>query len=74
MLIIYYYIRDFFLFIGNTVKFVFDLIVSLIGVLTASGDWLLTIVRSLPLFLIAPLVALVLISILYKVLGREGQD
>lgn len=74
MLIIYYYIRDFFLFVGGTIKFIFDLIMSIIDVVKASGNWLIDIIQSLPLILVVPLVALVIIAILYKVLGRESQS
>lgn len=74
MVIIWYYIRDFFVFCGDVIKFVFDLIYSVIGVLTASASWLVTVISSLPALFVIPLTALVVISILYKVLGRENQS
>ena len=74
MAIVYYYVRDFFSFIGDVVTFVFNLIMSLIGVLAAAAQWLFDVVTSLPLILIVPVTALIVISILYKVLGRENQS
>lgn len=74
MLIIYYYVRDFFLFVGNIIKFGFDLIVSIIGVVKSAGEWLISIIQSLPALIVVPVVALVIIAILYKVLGRESQS
>lgn len=74
MVIIWYYIRDFFLFLGNIVKFIFDFIVALIDVVKAAGEWLIDVIHSLPVILVVPLVALVIIAILYKVLGRESQS
>ena len=74
MVIVYYYIRDFFGFVGDVLKFIFDFIMSLVGVLAASASWLISVITSLPALFVIPLTALVIISILYKVLGRETKS
>ena len=48
MVIIYWYIRDFFSFIGTIVKSFFDVVLSLINILIASGKFLFDVVSALP--------------------------
>lgn len=72
MAFVYWYIRDFFLFIGNIIKFVFDLIVSLISILIGAVEFIGGVVSSLPLVFTASITVLVIVCVLYKVLGRES--
>ena len=72
MLIIYYYVRDFFLFIGDTVGAIFDLILKLFEVLGECADFLISIASSLPAMFYVFFIALIAISVIYKILGREG--
>ena len=72
MLIIYYYVRDFFLFIGNTIAAIFDLIIKLLEVLAECGRFLISVAGSLPTMFYVFFVALIAISVIYKILGREG--
>ncbi len=72
MAFVYWYIRDFFLFIGSIITFVFKLIWELIQVLIGAVEFFGSLVASLPLVITASIVALVIICVLYKVLGREA--
>lgn len=72
MAYVYWYIRDFFIFVGSIIKFVFDLIWSLIEVLIGAVEFFGSLVASLPFVLTASIIALVIICVLYKVLGRES--
>lgn len=72
MAFVYWYIRDFFLFIGNIIVFIFDLIWSIICVLIGAVEFLGSVISSLPTVLTVSMTALVIICVLYKVLGREA--
>lgn len=71
MALVYWVIRDFFKFVGDFIVFVFELLWNLILILV---DCVLFIVESfaaMPLWIIAPSTALVIVTVLYKILGRE---
>lgn len=72
MAFVYWYIRDFFIFIGNLISFVLDLLWTLIQVLMSAVEFFGSLVSSLPTVLTASITALVIICVLYKVLGRES--
>lgn len=74
MAFVYWYIRDFFVFCGNVISFVFELIWKLIQIVIAGGDFLISVISSLPLFITIPVTALIIVCILYKILGRESSS
>ena len=72
MAFVYWYIRDFFLFICNIIVFIFDLIWSIITVLIGAVEFMTSVISSLPVVITVSMSALVIICVLYKVLGRES--
>ena len=71
MVLVYYYVRDFFLFIGQIIVGFFSLIWNLILVLIKCVTFLTSLIAHVPLVLSIPLGAVIVIAVLYKVLGRE---
>lgn len=47
---------------------------SLITVLVKCVSFMGSVISHLPVYFTAPLAALVIVAVLYKILGREGQD
>lgn len=74
MLKILQYIFDFFSLIINIFKFVFEMIWQIVNVLIACVTFLFNIVTALPVIFQVALYSLIVISVLYKVLGRESQS
>lgn len=72
MAFVYWYIRDFFLFVADLIKFIVSLIGGLIDVLVEAVKFLTSVVGSLPTVLIVSAIALIIVCVLYKVLGRES--
>ncbi len=72
MAFVYWYVRDFFLFVADLIKFIVSLIVGLIGVLVGAVKFLISVVGSLPTLLTVSAIALIIVCVLYKVLGRES--
>lgn len=71
MAIVYYYIRDFFIFLGQIIVGVFQLLWNLIQVLIKCVTFLTSLIAHIPLFLSIPFGAIIVIAVLYKILGRE---
>lgn len=71
MAIVYFYIRDFFVFIGTALKGFADVVFSLLSVLVNMVTFLGSLIAHIPLFLSIPFGALIVIAVLYKILGRE---
>ena len=74
MKIIYWYVKDFFVFIGNCITLLFDVFVSIMTVLGKCVQFLVSVIASLPTFVTVAAGALVVVCVLYKILGRESQD
>lgn len=74
MVIVFYYVRDFFLFIGGILVFVFDLIMSIVDLLVACASFLGNLLLSLPTVVQVGGSALIIVCVLYKILGRESQS
>lgn len=72
MAFVYWYIRDFFLFVGSIIGFVFDLLWSLIQILINALQFITSVVASLPIVLTGSFIVIAIICVLYKVLGRES--
>lgn len=72
MAFVYWYIRDFFLFIGHIIVFIIAFIGSMIDMLVKAVQFLTAVIGSLPTILIAATIALVIVCVLYKILGRES--
>ena len=72
MAFVYWYIRDFFLFCGRIIKLVFYLLGALIDLLIKAVQFLTSVIGALPTVLTVGAVALVVVCVLYKVLGRES--
>ena len=74
MKIIYWYVKDFFVFIGNCIALLFDVLVSIMSVLGKCVQFLVSVIASLPTFMTVAAGALIVVCVLYKVLGRETQS
>ena len=74
MKIIFWYVKDFFIFIGQCITLLFDVLVSIINILVACVKFLVNIISSLPTFAIVAASALVIVCVLYKILGREASS
>lgn len=72
------YIIDYIIAIGNLVvdlfKFIFDFLFTFIQILVSCVLFLGNIIGALPTFITVAALALIVVAVLYKVLGREGQD
>lgn len=68
------YITVFVDWIINLFANVFLLIWNMILIIVHAGQFLISIIQSLPTLIILPAVALVIACVLYKVLGREGGE
>lgn len=72
------YIIDYIIAIGNLVvdlfKFVFDFLYTLILILISCVSFLGKIIGALPTFITVAALALIVVAVLYKVLGRESQS
>lgn len=74
MILIWWYISDFFNFIFDTVSSIISWIVSVISLITSCVGFLGNLFLALPTIFKVSLIALVAVSVIYKLLGREGQD
>lgn len=74
MLKIIEYIKDFFTFILELFKFIGNLLLSLVNILVKCVTFLVKVVSALPTSCVVACIALVIVSVLYKVLGREAQS
>lgn len=74
MLLIFYFIRDFFAFVFEILSSVVGWFVSIISLLGSCIGFLGSLFLALPVLFKVSLVGLVAVSVIYKVLGREGQD
>lgn len=74
MLKIIEYIKDFFTFILELFKFVGNLLLSLVNILIKCMGFLGDVISALPISLVVACTALIIVSVLYKVLGRESQS
>lgn len=74
MLKIIEYIGDFFSFIIEIIKFIGNMIVSLVEILIKCVGFLVNVISALPTPFVVACTALVIVSVLYKVLGRESQS
>lgn len=74
MKIIFWYVKDFFVFIGQCITLLFDVLVSVINILVACVKFLVSIISALPTFAIVAASALIIVCVLYKILGREASS
>ena len=74
MLKIIEYIKDFFSFILELFKFVGNLLLSLVNILIKCCGFLGDVISALPTPFVVACTALIIVSVLYKVLGRESQS
>lgn len=72
------YIIDYIIAIGNLIvdlfKFVFDFLYTLILILISCVSFLGKMIGALPTFITVAALALIVVAVLYKVLGRENQS
>lgn len=68
------FIKDAFDTIFDIVRGFAGVVSSLIGVLVKCVTFMTSVISHLPVYFTAPLLALVIVAVLYKILGREGQD
>lgn len=74
MAFIYWYIRDFFLFIGEIIVFIIAFIGAFIDMLFESVQFLASVIGALPTVLSVGAGVLTIVCVLYKVLGRESSS
>lgn len=74
MVLIWWYISDFFAFVFDLLSSVIGWIVSVIGLIGSCVVFLGSLINSLPTAFKISLIGLVAIAVIYKLLGREGQD
>lgn len=74
MLLIFYFIRDFFGFVFEILSSVVGWFVSIISLIGSCIGFLGSLFVALPTLFKVSLIGLVAVSVIYKVLGREGQD
>lgn len=67
-------ISDFFSMIFDIINFIFKAVVMLFSLLANGLSLLFALVRLLPLPFVGGAIALVIVCVLYKVLGRENQS
>lgn len=74
MKIIFWYVKDFFFFIGQCITLIFDILVNIGDILVACVKFLVSVVSALPTFAIVAASALIIVCVLYKILGREASS
>lgn len=74
MVLIWWYVSDFFNFIYELFSSVIGWIVSIIGLITSCVGFLVDLIAVLPTAFSISFVAVVAVSVIYKVFGREGQS
>lgn len=74
MKIIFWYVKDFFVFFGQCVTLIFDILLNIGDILVACVKFLVSVVSALPTFAIVAASALIIVCVLYKVLGREASS
>lgn len=74
MKIIFWYVKDFFVFIGQCITLIFDIAVSVGDILVSCTKFLVGVVAALPTFAVVAASALIVVCVLYKVLGREASS
>lgn len=66
--------KDFFVFIGQCISLIFDILVGIGEILVSCVTFLVDVVSALPTFAIVAAGALIVVCVLYKVLGREASS
>ena len=74
MVVIWWYISDFFGFIWNAINVIVDFFEILVEIITSSFGFIINVAGAMPLILILPISALAAISVIYKLLGRGDQS
>lgn len=74
MVILWYYVRDFFVFVGELIKNISLLIVNLIRLVGAYGSAVVDILGVLPTVFVTFGSIIIVIMILYKILGRNSKE
>lgn len=74
MVVIWWYISDFFTVIFELISEFISLIVFICGFLTNCIDYLFEFISAFPLPFLVGGFSIALVAIAYKILGREGQS
>lgn len=74
MVLIWWFVRDFFIFIYTFLQTIIQWLSGFIWAISSSVGFLFKIVNVLPTAFTVSFIALVGIAVLYKIFGREGQD
>lgn len=74
MVLIWWYVSDFFNFVYSLLSSVISWIVTVIGLISSGISFLFTLFFELPYFIQIPLIGVVSISVIYKLLGRGDQS
>lgn len=74
MVLIWWYISDFFGFVYEMLSSVISWIISIITLITSCVGFLIKLIGVLPTAFTISFIALVAVAVIYKIFGREGQD
>ena len=74
MVIIWYYIRDFFTMLGDIIKHIFDMLISLISLIGEFGESAIEVVRAMPSIFIAFGVVCIVVAVLFKIINRNSKE
>lgn len=74
MALIYNYVKDFFGFVFEALKTLVGFFGSILSVIGTCLIFLKDVFTALPAIFWIPFVGLIAICVIYKILGREGQD
>lgn len=74
MAFVYWYIRDFFIFVGQLLIFLISLFGALVDMLVKAVAFLVSAIGSLPVLFTVSAGALIVVCVLYKILGRESSS
>lgn len=68
------YLVGFFTFIGDLFKTIGSVIVKVVLIIVACGEFLFSVLGALPAMIKIVAVGIVIVCIIYKILGREGGE
>lgn len=72
MVVVYWYISDFFTFVASLVKYIFNFLGVILDLFVDCIDMFGSIILSIPTRFFITSLILVILSIFLKILGREG--
>lgn len=74
MVLIWWFISDFFGFIFDAIQTIVSWLTSMFSIIGSCLNFLSDLIESLPTVLTVSFIGITAVAVLYKFLGREGQD